>query len=210
MKRFGTAIILAGGKSQRMGFDKQKVCIGGVSMVNYIAKQLESEFEQIIIVSNTPNYYSPTSYEIYADIHKHKGPMAGIYVGLTHAISEYAYVVAGDMPMINIEYIQWMKDVIIKRYNRTMKPPFACITKLDHQLEPFNGFYSQEGITDIEACIHKDHLKITRLVAEKESLIIDETRARQFSKELEMFTNLNTLEKLKSCTRIKESITIIA
>ncbi len=210
MKKFGSAVILAGGNSSRMGFDKQQVHIGGVSMVNYIAKQLETVFEHIIIVSNTPDYYSPSKYQIIEDIYKNKGPMGGIHVGLLYGKSDYIYVVAGDMPIINCDYINKMKSLINIEINKTKKDVFSCVSRIDGQIEPFNGFYHKKSGNDIIDCIKLDHLKITRLLEERDSMIIPESEVLKFSPNLDMFMNLNTLEKLKTWDKFDDSISIIA
>lgn len=210
MKRFASAIILAGGKSSRMGFDKQKVHIGGISMVNYIAKQLEEVFDHIIIVSNKPEYYSPTKYQIVEDNYKDKGPMGGIQAGLSNGRSEYVYVLAGDMPLVSSGYIKWMMKQINNQIALSGEETYSCITKIDGQLEPFNGFYHRKCLGDIQECIMLDHLKITRLLEERDCLILSESVAVKFSPALDMFMNLNTIDKLNNCGKLKESITIIA
>ncbi|MGI6199107.1 MAG: molybdenum cofactor guanylyltransferase, partial [Candidatus Cloacimonadaceae bacterium] len=45
MALMNTAIILAGGKSTRMGFDKQLITIEGVNITKYIIRVLKSIFE---------------------------------------------------------------------------------------------------------------------------------------------------------------------
>jgi len=200
MKKIGSAIILAGGKSIRMGFDKQKVLIGGVSMVCYIAEQLEKLFEEIIIVTNTPDYYkelgSCEKYKIVWDIYKEKGPLGGLHVGLLNASSEWAYVIACDMPIVNTAYILMMKQLIVKE-KLDGHHTFGCVTELKGFVEPFNAFYSTAKHSDVEKGILMGHLKFSRFVLEHNSRVIEEEQALKYSKDLTMFMNLNTLMNLK-------------
>ena len=54
---FGTALILAGGQSSRMGFDKQTLQLEGQPLAIHIARQLKRIFPQILIVSQRPDLY---------------------------------------------------------------------------------------------------------------------------------------------------------
>ena len=62
MDNFKTAIILAGGKSSRMGFDKQLLFINEKRLIYSIACNLEKHFEDIIIISNKIELYKDSKY----------------------------------------------------------------------------------------------------------------------------------------------------
>lgn len=203
MGRFGSGVILAGGKSARMGFDKQRVLIGGVLMVHYIARQLEAVFEEIIIVSNTPELYSKSKYRVVTDIFKDKGPLSGIHTGLRYCKSDYVYFVAGDMPVINTAYIRYMMSRVENQ------EVLACVTEVNGYIEPFNAFYSKASTKIIEASICKDHLKISRLVKEQKHLLIEEEEARNYAPDLAMFLNLNTIQKMDCCSVLTEPISVL-
>ena len=203
MSRFGSAVILAGGKSTRMGFDKQRVLIGGMLMVHYIARQLESVFEEIVIVSNTPELYAKSKYKLVTDVFKDKGPLSGIHAGLKHCKSDYVYFVAGDMPVINTAYIGYMKSRV------DQQDVFGCVTEVRGYMEPFNAFYSKSSAEIIETSIKKDHLKISRLVQEQKHLLIKEEQARHYAPDLAMFMNLNTIQRMDCCSVLKEPISVL-
>lgn len=197
--KFGTAIILAGGKSSRMGFDKQKIQIGGISMVCYIAKQLEEIFDDIIIVTNTPEYYKDrakfNNHRFVVDIFKEKGPLGGLHAGLQHATSQWSFVTACDMPIVNIDYIKMMKKLIIDE-KLEKKDVFSCVTEINGSVEPFNAFYLTNKKDKVEKGIQEGRLKFSHFVIEERSRIISEEIAVKFNKKLSMFMNLNTLMNL--------------
>ncbi len=80
MKNY-TGIILAGGKSSRMGTEKGLVEINHKKMIEYSIDQLKKVTENIIIISNT-NKYNYLKYPVYEDLIKDIGPIGGIYTGL--------------------------------------------------------------------------------------------------------------------------------
>ena len=81
MKKYETAIILAGGKSSRMGFDKQFLTFNNKKIIDTIIEQLEKEFQEIIIVTNKPEEYKNYSQKIFTDEIINKETLGGIYTG---------------------------------------------------------------------------------------------------------------------------------
>ncbi|MPW26685.1 NTP transferase domain-containing protein [Alkalibaculum sp. M08DMB] len=192
MKKFGTAIILAGGKSSRMGFDKQQLNVDNNRLINHIIHKLSKEFDEIIVVTNTPAYYSGLPCITVEDEIVQKGPLSGIHIGLKKSSSEYAYVIACDMPNIKFDYIKFMKD----RINETKSD--ACITMFGTEwIEPFNGFYSKSILSDIESYLLRDRKSVFHLLKQVNCYYIDEVKAREYSPNWEMFLNLNTKEDLE-------------
>ena len=192
MKKFGTAIILAGGKSTRMGFDKQFLKIDERRLMDSIVHKLKEEFEEIIIVTNKPEYYIGLSHIITYDIIKDIGPLAGIHVGLKLSSSKYAFVVACDMPNINMDYVRYMKSAIAH------KDVDGCVTEFGDWIEPFSSFFSKEIVKDIEEHIKTNHRSINSLLKNLNIHYIKESKAREYSPNWGMFLNLNTKEDLNN------------
>lgn len=196
--KFGTAIVLAGGKSSRMGFDKQFLMINKKRLLEEVISILEMEFEEIIIVTNKPDEYRNVEYKIVSDIIKEKGPLSGLHVGLKNASSIYSYFIACDMPNINIEYIRYMKKRI------GLSSPKACVTKRGKCIEVFNGFYSKELYKDIESSLKMDQRAVQNLLKNVDTLYIEEDEVRRFNNNCDMFINLNTQEELNKFIKNRE------
>lgn len=188
MKLFGTAIILAGGKSSRMGFDKQFLSIDERRLMDSIIKKLKKEFDEIIIVTNKPDHYIGLGHKITEDILKDKGPLGGIHAGLSISSSKYSLVIACDMPNINMDYIEYMKEHIGED---------GCTTKVGQWLEPFCSFYSRNLIQDIEDYLDKNRRSTSNFLREINVNYIEENKAREFSHNWDMFLNLNTKADLE-------------
>jgi len=192
MQKYGTAVILAGGQSKRMGFDKQLIKINERRLMESIISRLRQEFEEIIIVTNKPEYYIGLGDKIVSDIIKGLGPLSGIHVGLKSATSQFVYFTACDMPNINLKYIKYMKSNF---ENSNYK---ACITQYGKWIEPFNSFYSKEMIADIEAYLKDKKRSVFKLLKDLDVCYISEKEARKFSANWDMFLNLNTKEELEA------------
>lgn len=166
MKKFGTAIILAGGKSSRMGFDKQFLEIENRRVMDGLIYKLEQEFDEIIIVTNKPEEYKDVKHKITTDIIIGKGPLGGIHAGLKKSSSSYAFVVACDMPNINIDYIWYMKKCIGD------KNIDGCTTYLGDLVEPFHGFYSKDIIDDVERYLDDNRKSVTGLIGKDRKSVV--------------------------------------
>ncbi|KMT23096.1 molybdenum cofactor guanylyltransferase [Clostridium cylindrosporum] len=189
MKKFGSAVILAGGKSSRMGFDKKDMVINNERLLVSMVRKLRDIFDEIILITNNENslnIFDKTS----KDIIKSLGPLSGIYTGLSLASSEYVYFIACDMPVINKSYILYM----IKQLEN--KNAEACVTRYNEWIEPFNAFYSKVVSTSIEEFLNNNRRSIYSLVSSLNTIYIEENIAREFSKDFEMFYNLNTKEDI--------------
>lgn len=200
MKKFGTAVILAGGKSTRMGFDKQFLEIDERRLIDNLRKKLSKDFDEIIVVTNKSEYYLGFTDKITEDIIVGEGPLSGIHSGLMSASSEYVYFVACDMPNIYLDYIRWMKDEI-----KDLKVK-ACVTRFGQWIEPFNAFYSKDIIKDIEEHLLKNQRSVNSLLAKVEIHYIEEEKAREFSPNWDMFLNLNTKDELNKFLNKKANL----
>ena len=129
-----TGIILAGGKSSRIGSDKGFLSLNEATFISHIIKAIKPFVNDIIIVSNNSDY------DVYklkrvADIIEDAGPLAGLYSGLNESETESNLVLSCDVPLVNgavlnklIKGFDAEKDIIqLKSKNRTM--PLIAIYK---------------------------------------------------------------------------------
>jgi len=195
-REFRTAVILAGGKSQRMGFDKQAIKINGEYLIQLIIEKLKTiGFEAFIIVSNKPSFYVDLQLgddvKVVVDAIEDCGPLGGIYTGLVHSRDQKVFFTACDMPELNESYIKYMMERI-KKDEKAM----AVVTKFGQWIEPFCGFYTKELAGDIVEYVAKGKRKIQPFLSEQSVIYIEEIEARKFSPDWKMFRNINTFEEL--------------
>lgn len=195
---FNTAIILAGGKSTRMGKDKLMLKINGKSMLENIVLTLSEVFDEIIISGADETLVKIASLNTkkkLIPIHDSEiggGPLGGILSGIEKSTSKFSYITACDMPNYNLEYIEFQKQKIINTNYKTA----GCITRFKEWVEPFNGFYSNILIQDIKTHLKNGNKQIFKVINKNDFMYIDEAKAREFSPNWEMFLNLNTPEEL--------------
>src|SRR4051812_31899843 len=105
-----TGIILAGGKSSRMGYDKGLAVLNGSKMIDQVYASLKKVVDKVIIVSNTDSY-NYLNVPVYQDLYKDKGPIGGIYTGLSHSTTEKNIIVACDMPFVTEAFLKQLSEL---------------------------------------------------------------------------------------------------
>lgn len=185
---FGSAAILAGGRSLRMGFDKQLITVNETRLFEHIYKNLGGHFSDLMVVTYHPEFYLDYPVRTVRDIYEGSGPLAGIHSALLSARSRYVYVVACDMPNFNPAYAAYMEKQL-RRHE-----PCACVTEKGGWIEPFHAYYSVNCLPLIEDELANSKTSIRYFLDKTDMLRIPEAKAREFSPDWSMFLNINTKE----------------
>ena len=185
MKNFGSAVILCGGKSSRMGFDKCKIKIKNKFLIEIIAEELEQVFESIILVSNDQERFSDTKYMVVKDIIENSGPLGAIYTALKKTTSKYVFITACDMPIINLNYIKYMMEII------KSKNVQGVVSYNSEYIEPLYAFYSIDMIDTFERELNKNNFKLLDVIKNSKIYYIEEKKRREYCSGMDIFTNLN-------------------
>lgn len=101
-----------------MGTDKGLLKIGNKTFVEYVIDAVKSLVDDIIIVSDNPDY-DQFGFERIDDIIKEAGPVAGLYAGLKHSKTENNLVLSCDVPMIKTEILKQLVDTDYEHFDVT-------------------------------------------------------------------------------------------
>ena len=137
-----TGIILAGGKSLRMGVNKSFLRLGNQTIIERITDLMNSLFKEVIIITNTPEEYEFLNRSLYKDIYIGYGPLGGIHSGLIYSKTEKNFVISCDVPRMTKEMIEYIVNF------QTHKPIVFCQAGGYHQ--PLVGIYKKKIIVEIE------------------------------------------------------------
>ncbi len=96
--------ILAGGASSRMGTDKSRLLLDGQTFVHRIAEQL-SAITPLVTVVGTIADPAELNLPIAPDIHEQWGALGGVHAALSACRSEWAAIVACDLPCVTAALI---------------------------------------------------------------------------------------------------------
>ncbi|MDH7528919.1 molybdenum cofactor guanylyltransferase [Ignavibacteria bacterium 4148-Me] len=145
-----TGVILAGGKSSRMGVNKSFLKLGNQTIIERIVDLMKSIFSEVIIITNTPDEYKFLKLPLYEDIYKWKGPLAGIHSALTHSQTEKIFILSCDVPLMSEAMIKYIIE------HRTDKSIVFCEAAGYHQ--PLVGVYSKKILREIEKFISDNEM----------------------------------------------------
>ncbi|MFZ7101684.1 MAG: molybdenum cofactor guanylyltransferase [Peptococcaceae bacterium] len=149
-------IILAGGKSSRMGMDKALLELGELTLIERIVNKGRTYgFPEIIVVANETEKYSLHGVKMVKDRYEGYGPLAGIHSGLKSSGFAYNFVMPCDMPFFSFEIIDKLK---------THQEGYQVIVPtMAEKFQPLAALYSRECIPYIEYLLEKNISKISRL-----------------------------------------------
>ena len=183
-----TGIILAGGKSSRMGEDKGLVLLNGKPMIQYVIEALKEVVSDIIIISNNASY-NKFRVPVYADLIKDKGPVGGIYTGLYHSTTQLNFCISCDVPMISSDFILWL----LKRSGNAS----ITLPMYKDKIHQMIGVYSKQVLSNFKESTEKEHLKLSQVNKDMACEIIDIEKEYANFDEL-IFSNINTKNELIS------------
>ncbi|RCK77536.1 MAG: Molybdopterin-guanine dinucleotide biosynthesis protein MobA [Ignavibacteriae bacterium] len=141
-----TGIILAGGKSRRMGEDKALIKILDLTAIEIVYEKLKSLFYEILVITNQPDKFSFLNVKAYEDVYRNIGPLAGIHSGLAHSSNKFNFFISCDMVLMKKEIIEFIvnrkfeKNIIVPRVYDTLQPLCAvysknCISTIESMIE---------------------------------------------------------------------------
>jgi molybdopterin-guanine dinucleotide biosynthesis protein A len=169
-------VIVAGGRSRRMGQDKRALKLWGAdgpTLLEHTLALIAPLCAELIVVLNDPEQWPQLPATLVGDRYPDGGALGGIYSGLAAAQHEHALVVAADMPLLNAALLRWMiaqpreYDVLAPRLetgqarNRLGVESLhaiysrACLAPIARQLDGGNpqviGFFDQVRVRLIES-----------------------------------------------------------
>jgi len=185
-----TGIILAGGKSRRMGKDKALFKIGGKRSIEIVMEKLKNVFDDVLVVGSHSFDYRFLKAKVIKDIIPDKGPLGGIYTGLLRSRSECNFICACDMPFLNPELLRFM----VSEMDEDIE---ALVPVVKGFVEPLHSIYSRRCLTAIRSHLKLNDLKVRNFLSEVKCKYLSEDLIRRYDPALLSFLNLNTPEMLE-------------
>jgi molybdopterin-guanine dinucleotide biosynthesis protein A len=106
-----SAVVVAGGKSVRLGQDKRKLRLWGAdgpTLLEHTIEIMATYTDDVVVVLNDAEGWSSLPGRVVGDVFPDMGSLGGIYSGLFVAKYAHSFVVAADMPLLNGDLIAWM------------------------------------------------------------------------------------------------------
>src|SRR5690606_38356609 len=127
-----TGVVLAGGKSSRMGRDKALIAIDGRSLLDRALDTLQPVVNDLLVIGD-PMKYGHVGPFVIADEIAGKGPIGGIVTAMRFSSNDNLLVIACDMPNIDRRLLERLKselgnftDAVVPQYNDRAEPLCAA------------------------------------------------------------------------------------
>lgn len=150
-----SALILAGGKSSRMGTCKAELPWHGTTLVDFQASKLRSLGIDDIVISGYAKAISGT--RRVPDAYESKGPLGGIHAGLLAAKHEHCLVISVDAPFI--------PESVLTALINEHRDKSNAVTVLGHggEIEPLIGMYEKRLSSVCEEILKTERTSVREL-----------------------------------------------
>ncbi|MGK7922430.1 MAG: molybdenum cofactor guanylyltransferase [Trichodesmium sp.] len=184
-KNYLVALILAGGKSSRMGKDKALISWDNIPMLKRVYQVASKCTEKVYLITPWPEKYQsilPGECEWLTELNS-QGPLVAFAQGLTQINSNWILLLGCDLPLLNSDIMQsWVTQL-----NQVSPEILALVPQKSENWEPLCGFYRQQIKIELEKYINQGDRSFQKLLSQipVQPLSIDSDTAK-------MLLNCNT------------------
>lgn len=147
-------LILAGGKSRRMGYRKSSLRLNGTTFLDKLAYELR-DFPEILVSVDDALQHPEIPYHMVDDRYSDCGPMSGLYSALSVCQSDALLVLPCDVPLFTSALAHRLLEVM----DQTTADALICITA-DERIHSLCGIYRKSCLPVLERCLNDGKLKI--------------------------------------------------
>jgi len=179
-----TGVILAGGASSRMGRNKALLLVDGIPLIEKIYRTMAELFDNLLLVTNTPEEYAFLPCRKVGDIYRGVGSIAGLHAGLTASSTQRIFIVACDTPFLNASLIRKICSI---DGNAAAVVPVGRSGK-----EPLHALYGKDCLPALEQMLVQDIRKILHLYEQVPTRFVMPEEFSSIAEAELSFYNLNT------------------
>lgn len=194
MRREATAIVLAGGRSRRMGRDKAFLPWGQTTLIEHLIERLHDVTDEVIVavnpalsrkggVKDAPRFRS-LNVRVVEDLVPDAHALGGLYTGLRAASHELCFVCGCDMP--------WLDPAVIRWLIREADGYDMVVPRTSDGLQPLHAIYRVSVRSVIEEQLRRGALALADLVGRVRAKIVGAEALRRLDPQGFSFLNMNT------------------
>jgi len=188
--------IMAGGRSTRMGTNKALLDFQGQRLIERIAGQFAAWFDQVVLVTNTPEVYAFLGLPMAGDRVPGLGPLGGIEAGLQASAHAATFMAACDMPFLQPDLIGYLLEL--------SSAADVVVPLPGGEYEPMHAVYGQACLPAVRASLDAGVFKITRFYEKLRLRTVDDGELARFGRVEKLFFNCNTPADLEQALRLAQ------
>ncbi len=185
-----TGIILAGGKSSRMGHDKALIKLENRTLLERAVEFCQSFCGEILISSNSDEH-TVAGFPLVSDEFEDCGPLGGIYSCLKHSQNEWSFVISVDSPYVRPDFVSFLFS---------QKDGFDAVVPVHKKgKEPLIALYHKKILPIIKSQLQLENFRMHYLLGEIKANYVDSKDwVEKFPR---LFYNINYPKDLKTGTK---------
>jgi molybdopterin-guanine dinucleotide biosynthesis protein A len=191
-------LMLAGGKSTRMGQDKAWLMLDGRPLVMRVIDRVLPLVSEVIVSTNQPDAFDawlpglPVPACTVADRYRGAGPLAGLHAGLLAAHHDLVLALATDMPFVNSALIRYLAELATGADLDAVVPRIPSPETGQIGLEPLHAIYRRSCLPAIEGCLEADQRRVVSFLDQVRLRVVSPDEIRPHDPLFRSFANINT------------------
>lgn len=150
-----TGLVLAGGRSRRMGVDKAQLSLAGVPLIERVVAALREISEEVLVASGDGERL-PGEWRQIPDALPDAGPVGGVLAGLAVARTPLLAVLAVDLPNPDPALLRWLA--------RQHAGEPAVVPHADGRLQPLHAVYDVSAREALVQAVSAGQRSLTRIL----------------------------------------------
>ena len=195
-----TGIILAGGKSSRLGRDKASEIVNEKPLLQWVTDRLEEVAAEIVVVKANGQQLPPLDTRgpltVAEDLLPGRGPLAGIHSGLQSASHDLSIAAGCDMPLLCVP--------LLRELCRLAEGYDVVMPTRKSRPQPLHAVYRQNCVEAIEKELRAGRLKVISFLDAVRVRYVGEDEWASFDSEGLSFFNVNSDDDLKQAALLLE------
>ena len=175
-------VILAGGRSSRMGTDKALLSIKNKNFIETLCQSF-SFFEEKMIARGDLDMPDPITWKVIPDCYPYHGPIGGLHAALKHCLSEAVFVTACDTPLIDKAIYDRLREEMDEETDAVI------VVTEDGKYHPLCGIYKKSGEKIMEEQILSGNNRMMQVLRKIRTKYVD-INAKEYG-----LYNINTPEQ---------------
>jgi molybdopterin-guanine dinucleotide biosynthesis protein A len=180
------AIVLAGGRSTRMGRDKATLPFGDETLLQRVVRLVTPLVEEVAVVGRPDQALPPLGPDVVVarDRRLDQGPLGGLHPGLETTSADAAYVTGCDVPFLVPAVVEHLFDRLAE--------VDVVVCEAEGHLHPLAAVYRASVAPHVERLLEEGRLRPIFLYDLVRTVRVPEEDLRRLDPELDTLANLNT------------------
>jgi molybdopterin-guanine dinucleotide biosynthesis protein A len=190
------AVVLAGGRSRRMGTDKATVPFCGRRMIDVVVERLRGLTDEVVVCARQRNTLEPILVPVVEDAEEYAGPLPALVAGIRAAGTTRVVAVACDMPFLNVPLLADLAA-------RLEEDIDAVVPVTDDGPQPLHAAYGDCAVEPLLAALAAGERSLRGALGRLRVRWVEEEVWRGLDPSGRSFRNVNTPEELAEAAALE-------